>query len=117
MIRHVFTGAEGLSVPVILREQPCSAQATQIFSPPRHLRALHALLECPMPRADLDAITGITDSPELAAQQGRTELTVPCAHRHFRDQDGEPIYMGIYSLTDLDGRKLGQWQFSTGDTI
>lgn len=68
---------------------------------PRHLRAIHALLQRPRRREDVDAIAGCSNAPELIAELRRRGLGkehLPCERVDFIDRDGKPCRPGVYSL-------------------
>lgn len=77
---------------------------------PRHLRAIAALLRRPIPREQLDSITGASNSPELVAELRRRGLEVPCKRISFTDRDGHACHPGVYSLTAVDRRIFWQWK-------
>ena len=76
---------------------------------PRHLRAIAALLRRPMPREQLDSLSGASNSPELVAELRRRGLELPCERIRFIDRDGSPCRPGVYSLTAADRRLIHSW--------
>ena len=73
---------------------------------PRHLRALHALLNRPQRREHLDVVAGCSNAPDLVADLRRLGLSVPCDRIPDHDRDGRPIIRGVYHLTLSDRRKV-----------
>lgn len=76
---------------------------------PRHLRAIQVLLARPVPREQLDAVAGASNSPELVAELRRRGLDAPCERISFIDRDGKQCRPGVYSLTIGDRRKIYSW--------
>jgi hypothetical protein len=62
---------------------------------PRHLRAIHALLQRPRRREDVDSIAGCSNAPELIAELRRRGLEMPCERIRFLDRDGYPCHPGF----------------------
>lgn len=81
---------------------------------PRHLRALSVLLNRPIPREQLDSVTGASNSPELVAEFRRRGLEVPCQRIWFIDMDGYTCRPGVYSLTLTDRRMIYAWMARRG---
>lgn len=75
-------------------------------SPNRQQRAIAALLRGPVPREQLDAVTGQSNSPELVAELRRRGLAVPCLRVASIDRDGRTRYPGVYHLTTDDRYKI-----------
>jgi len=76
---------------------------------PRHLRAIPALLNRPLPREHGDRAAGCSNFPDLIAELRRRGLEIPCKRVPDRDRDGFPIKRGVYYLTADDRRKLIRW--------
>ena len=76
----------------------------------RHLRVIHALLQRPRRREDVDSIAGCSSGPELIAELRRRGLEVPCERIKFIDRDGYPCRPGVYSFVTSDRRKFYTWQ-------
>ncbi len=76
---------------------------------PRHLRAIPALQNRPLPREHGDRAAGCSNFPDLIAELRRRGLEIPCERVPDRDRDGNPIKRGVYHLTDADRRKLLHW--------
>lgn len=76
---------------------------------PRHLRAIPALLNRPLPREHGDRAAGCSNFPDLIAELRRRGLEIPCERVPDRDRDGNPIKRGVYHLTSDDRRKLIRW--------
>lgn len=76
---------------------------------PRHLRAIHALLNRPVPREHGDRAVGCSNFPDVVAELRRRGLETPCERVPDRDRDGKPIKRGVYHLTSDDRRKLIRW--------
>lgn len=101
-----------MKTPESHKENP-SAQNSAKFTGtdnPRHLRAIAALLRRPLPRENLDTVAGCSNGPELVAELRRRGLELPCKRINFVDRDGFICRPGVYFLTDVDRRKLHQWQ-------
>ena len=77
---------------------------------PRHLRAIHALMQRARFRTDLQAITGASNTPDLVAELRRRGLDSPCEKVPVVDRDGFVTRPGIYSLSASDRRKIYAWQ-------
>jgi len=82
---------------------------------PRHLRAIHALMQRPRFKNDLQAITGASNTPELVAELRRRGLEIPCEKVPVLDRDGLVTRPGIYSLNAQDRRKINSWLSKRGD--
>ena len=76
---------------------------------PRHLRALQALKNRPLPREQLDHIAGCSNGPDLVAELRRRGLDVPCTRTKKMDRDMFDCFPGVYHLTELDRRKIRRW--------
>jgi hypothetical protein len=76
---------------------------------PRHLRAIYALLQRPMPREHLDREADCSNGPELIAELRRRGLDLPCDRIPVHDRDGLEVTRGVYHLTSTDRRKIHQW--------
>ena len=76
---------------------------------PRHLRAIEALRNRPMPREELDKRAGCSNSPELIAELRRRGLECPCERVECYDRDGKTVRRGIYHLTPRDHRAISRW--------
>ena len=81
---------------------------------PRHLRALPALMNRPLPREHGDRAAGCSNFPDLIAELRRRGLEIPCERVPDRDRDGNAIKRGVYHLTDADRRKLARWMATMG---
>ena len=77
---------------------------------PRHLRAIHALMQRARFKNDLQAITGASNTPELVAELRRRGLETPCKRVPVLDRDGLVARPGIYSFNESDRRKVNAWQ-------
>lgn len=79
---------------------------------PRHLRVIHALLQRPRRREDVDTIGGCSNAPELIAELRRRGLGkehLPCERVDFIDRDGKPCRPGVYSFTAKGRRMVYAW--------
>lgn len=76
---------------------------------PRHLRAIHALMQRARFRNDLQTITGASNTPELVAELRRRGLETPCEKVPVLDRDGVVTRPGIYSFNAPDRRKVNSW--------
>lgn len=76
---------------------------------PRHLRALQALKNRPLPREQLDHIAGCSNGPDLIAELRRRGLELPCTRTKKMDRDMFDCFPGVYHLTELDRRKIRRW--------
>jgi hypothetical protein len=79
---------------------------------PRHLRAIAALLNRPVPREQLDSIVGCANGPDLIAElrdRGLGKDHLPCTRINFVDRDGVECRPGVYSLTDKGRRMVYAW--------
>lgn len=79
---------------------------------PRHLRVIHALLQRPRRREDVDSIAGCSNAPELIAELRRRGLGddhLPCERVPFVDRDGKPCRPGVYSFTEKGRRMIYAW--------
>lgn len=80
---------------------------------PRHLRVLHALLQRPRRREDVDSIAGCSNGPDLIAALRALGLDaikhLTCTRIKFLDRDGLPCNPGIYSLTEAGKRLVWAW--------
>lgn len=79
---------------------------------PRQLRVIHALLQRPRRREDVDSIAGCSNGPELIAAIRRLGLGdehLPCERVHFIDRDGRLCRPGVYSLTGKGRRMIYRW--------
>ena len=76
---------------------------------PRHLRAIHALMQRARFRNDLQTITGASNTPELVAELRRRGLETPCKKVPVLDRDGVITRPGIYSFNAPDRRKVNSW--------
>ncbi|MDO9011203.1 MAG: hypothetical protein Q7U78_05275 [Gallionella sp.] len=81
---------------------------------PRHLRAIHALMQRARFKNDLQSITGASNTPELVAELRRRGLETPCERVPFLDRDGLVTHPGIYSFNAHDRRKIATWQHARG---
>lgn len=79
---------------------------------PRHLRVIEALLRGPRSRAEIDAIAGASNGPEVIAQLRRRGLTIPCVLVRGVDRDGVMVRHGVYRLDREDLIKLASWKGS-----
>ncbi|MEI7455799.1 MAG: hypothetical protein WCK93_03665 [Nitrosomonadales bacterium] len=77
---------------------------------PRHLRAIHALMQRARFKNDLQTITGASNTPELVAELRRRGLDTPCERVPVLDRDGLVTRPGVYSFNDTDRRKIRNWQ-------
>lgn len=77
---------------------------------PRHLRAIHALMQRARFKNDLQSITGASNTPELVAELRRRGLETPCERVPVLDRDGLVTHPGIYSFNENDRRKVNAWQ-------
>lgn len=69
---------------------------------PRETRAIHAFLNSPVMRENLDFIAGCSNGPELVAGLRRKGLEIPCERVERFDKDGNSCWPGRYSLTPED---------------
>ncbi|MBF6990933.1 hypothetical protein [Cupriavidus sp. IK-TO18] len=79
---------------------------------PRHLRALQALIDRSLSREEIDRIVGCSNGPDLIADLrglGLGKRGLPCQLVTGRDRDGRPTRYGIYYLSDLGRRAVGDW--------
>ena len=76
---------------------------------PRHLRVITEILRGPLGREQLDEIAGCSNGPALVYELRHRGLELPCNRISFIDRDGCLCHPGIYSLTDLDRKKINQW--------
>ena len=83
---------------------------------PRHLRAIHALMQRARLRNDLQTITGASNTPELVAELRRRGLETPCEKVPVLDRDGVVTRPGIYSFNAPDRRKVNSWLSKRGAT-
>jgi hypothetical protein len=81
---------------------------------PRHLRAIHSLMQRARFKNNLQSITGASNTPELVAELRRRGLTIPCGRVPVLDRDGLVTRPGIYSFNDTDRRKIATWQRARG---
>lgn len=81
---------------------------------PRHLRAIHALMQRSRFKNDLQAITGASNTPELVAELRRRGLETPCEKVPVLDRDGLVTHPGIYSFNAPDRRKINSWMSKRG---
>ncbi len=81
---------------------------------PRYLRVIHALLQRPRRREDVDSIAGCSNGPDLIAALRALGLDkdkhLPVQRIKFLDRDGNVCRPGIYSLTDAGKRLIWAWQ-------
>lgn len=77
---------------------------------PRHLRAIHALMQRARFKNDLQSITGASNTPELVAELRRRGLETLCERVPVLDRDGLVARPGIYSFNESDRRKVNAWQ-------
>ena len=96
-------------------EQSAAGQGKRKFTGtdnPRYLRAIAALLRCPVSREQIDSIAGCSNGPELIAELRRRGLGddhLPCTRIKFTDRDGKLCRPGVYSLTDKGRRMVYAW--------
>ena len=83
---------------------------------PRHLRAIHALMQRARFKNDLQTITGASNTPELVAELRRRGLETPCEKVPILDRDGVVTRPGIYSFNAPDRRKVNSWLSKRGPT-
>ena len=76
---------------------------------PRHIRAIEALRNRPMPREELDKRAGCSNAPELVAELRRRGLECPCERVQAWDRDGREVRRGVYYLTPRDHRLISRW--------
>jgi len=76
---------------------------------PRHLRAIHALMQRARFKNDLQSITGASNTPELVAELRRRGLDIPCEKVPVLDRDGLVAHPGIYSFNAQDRREINSW--------
>lgn len=81
---------------------------------PRHLRAIHALMQRARFRNDLQAITGASNTPALVSELRHRGLEMPCERVPVLDRDGVVTRPGIYSLNATDRRKVNSWLHKRG---
>ncbi len=81
---------------------------------PRHLRALAALLNRPLPRENLDSVAGCSNGPQLVADLRALGLALPCTRVSFTDRDGRRCRPGVYSLAVADRRAVIRWLAQRG---
>lgn len=81
---------------------------------PRHLRAIHALMQRARFKNDLQTITGASNTPELVAELRRRGLETPCEKVPVLDRDGVVTRPGIYSFNAPDRRKVNSWLSKRG---
>ncbi len=81
---------------------------------PRHLRAIHALMQRARFKNDLQTITGASNTPELVAELRRRGLETPCEKVPMLDRDGVVTRPGIYSFNAPDRRKVNSWLSKRG---
>ena len=81
---------------------------------PRHLRAIHALMQRSRFKNDLQNITGASNTPELVAELRRRGLETPCEKVPVLDRDGLVTHPGIYSFNAPDRRKINSWMSKRG---
>lgn len=89
-----------------------NAQAASKFKGtdnPRHLRAIHALMQRARFRNDLQTITGASNTPALVSELRSRGLEAPCERVPVLDRDGVVTHPGIYSLNATDRRKVNKW--------
>ena len=79
---------------------------------PRHLRAIHTLLDDAISRHDLASVAGVANAPALVSELYRRGLSIPCERIDFTDRDGQQCRPGVYSLNDADRRAVHAWQES-----
>ena len=77
---------------------------------PRHLRVIHALLRRPMPREQLDEVSGASNGPDLVAELRRRGLEVPCTRTKKKDRDLFDCWPGVYHVTQRDRIRIARWQ-------
>jgi hypothetical protein len=94
-------------------QTPCTARVGFAGTDnPRHLRALQALLDRSLSREEIDRIVGCSNGPDLIADLrglGLGKVGLPCRLETGRDRDGRPTRYGIYYLSDLGRRVVGDW--------
>jgi hypothetical protein len=76
---------------------------------PRHLRAIQALLNRPVPREHGDRAVGCSNFPDVVAELRRRGLDIPCERVPDRDRDGLPIKRGVYHFVASDRQKVFRW--------
>lgn len=81
---------------------------------PRHLRAIHALMQRARFRNDLQMITGASNTPALVSELRNRGLEMPCEMVPVLDRDGVVTRPGIYSLNATDRRKINSWLHKRG---
>lgn len=90
-----------------LNEQPSSK--FKGTDNPRHLRAIHALMQRARFRNDLQTITGASNTPALVSELRTRGLETPCKRVPVLDRDGVVTRPGIYSFNATDRRKVNKW--------
>jgi hypothetical protein len=81
---------------------------------PRHLRAIHALMQRARFRNDLQKITGASNTPALVSELRCRGLAMPCERVPVLDRDGVVTRPGIYSLNGADRHKVNAWLSKRG---
>lgn len=76
---------------------------------PRHLRVIQALLTRPLPREQLDSLSGASNGPELVAELRRRGLELPCSRTKKKDRDLFDCWPGVYHFTHRDRRNVYRW--------
>lgn len=76
---------------------------------PRDLRALHELMNRPMPRGHLDKAVGCANSPDVIFRLRQKGLEIPCLKIDAIDRDGKPCRPGVFYLTDSDRKMINRW--------
>ncbi len=80
---------------------------------PRQLVAILELMRRALFREKLDAITGVSNGPDLAADLCGGGLELPCKLITVTDRDRKEVGAGLYSLTAADCRLYSRWLANT----
>jgi hypothetical protein len=99
-----------MKTPDTTKAMPSAPSKRKFTGPlgPRQERAVAALLRRPVPREQLDDVTGQSNSPELVAELRRQGLEVPCLRVPTTDRDGRIRQPGVYHLTANEPRQIHQ---------
>ena len=83
--------------------------ARLIFSCPRTMRVVKALLKDKIMREDLDKIAGSSNSPDIVFRLRQKGLEITCLRIDSKDIDGKRCRPGRYEFTKSDKEIITEW--------
>jgi hypothetical protein len=127
-INTLLTAYVAFKAPPAQRRMNSPVKRVRAPLSPRQERALRALLSGPHRREQLDRAAGASNSPDLIKNmRERFGLDLTCEMVPSVDRDRQHVKVGLYSLSDLDRRKVlallaeqdqgGQAQSEEPDTL